>query len=163
MPYGLQPLNEIAAQNPQFAAGINGGYFWCVHAVVTTDCAIFHRTWAHRRLDLTGFTDSVCWGKSRKDAEQPVNVSDPNYGTIQPQCMHACLILASGIGDSLVKINGSYVALNCDKSGYNRPTVLVLNGTGSYIEILDQGQQVPDSITDAIASGCRHPLQRPSK
>ena len=65
----------------------------------------------------------------------------------------SCSAALAGIGDSMVKINGSFVALNCDKFGYNRPTVAVLNGTGSRIDILEQGQQVPDNVTDAIAAG----------
>ena len=42
----------------------------------------------------------------------------------------------------MIKINGTFAALNCDKFGYSKPTALIINGTDSYIQILDRGEQV---------------------
>ena len=53
----------------------------------------------------------------------------------------------------MVKIDGVFGGINCDKFGYSKPTALVLNGTYSYIEILNRGEQVNDSILTAIAAG----------
>jgi hypothetical protein len=57
----VQSLPDMATQNPNFIAGINGGYFW--------------------RVDMDGFwRDNVCHGKVRKEAEQPANPLVPNFG-----------------------------------------------------------------------------------
>jgi hypothetical protein len=58
---GLKNLPDIAAQNPNVIAGINGGYFW--------------------RIDVEGYwRDNVCRGKHRVDAEQPASTDCPNCG-----------------------------------------------------------------------------------
>lgn len=57
----VQPLPDMATQNPSFIAGINGGYFW--------------------RVDIDGFWhDNVCKGKTRAEAEQPASSENPNFG-----------------------------------------------------------------------------------
>ena len=75
--------------------------------------------------------------KTRDEAEKPVNTSHVNYG----------------IGDSMYKINGTLKACNCDLWGYNMPTALVIDGVDSYIYIQEQGQQVNDSVFNAISAG----------
>jgi hypothetical protein len=57
----LQSLPDIAGQNENFIAGINGGYFW--------------------RVDIDGhWRDNVCKGKQRFEAEQDADPAHPNYG-----------------------------------------------------------------------------------
>lgn len=61
----VQSLPDIAKQNENLIAGINGGYFW--------------------RVDIDGFwRDNVCRGKTRDEAESPADQSippqHPNYG-----------------------------------------------------------------------------------
>jgi len=59
----LQKLPDIAASaNPNFIAGINGGYFW--------------------RVDIEDFwRDNVCKGKTRSEAETPADyATNPNFG-----------------------------------------------------------------------------------
>lgn len=58
----LQTLPDIAASvNPNFIAGLNGGYFW--------------------RVDTSGhWRDNVCKGKTREEAEQPVSNENVNFG-----------------------------------------------------------------------------------
>jgi exopolysaccharide biosynthesis protein len=57
----LQPINRMAAQNENFIAGINGGYFW--------------------RVDISGvWIDDVCRGKIRKEAEMAVSPLNVNFG-----------------------------------------------------------------------------------
>lgn len=57
----LQTVPEIAALNPNFIVGINGGYFW--------------------RVDVTGlWIDDVCWFKSREEANAPVSKEHVNNG-----------------------------------------------------------------------------------
>ncbi len=75
------------------------------------------------RDDLSDFIDNVCRGKTRAQALEPVSAENPDYG----------------IGDSLVKANGTLLASNCDDWGYNMPTVLVIDGVNSYIKILGKG------------------------
>jgi hypothetical protein len=53
----------------------------------------------------------------------------------------------------MVKVDGEFKGINCDKVGYSRPTALVLNGTYSFIEILSRGEQVNDTVATAIAAG----------
>jgi hypothetical protein len=51
----------MAALNPNFIVGINGGYFW--------------------RVDITKFwVDDVCWFKSREEALSPVSAEHVNNG-----------------------------------------------------------------------------------
>jgi exopolysaccharide biosynthesis protein len=57
----VQSLPQIAAQNENFIAGINGGYFW--------------------RVDIDGWwRDNVCKGKTRSEAEQSASSQNVNYG-----------------------------------------------------------------------------------
>lgn len=57
----VQNLPDMASQNDNFIAGVNGGYFW--------------------RVDIDGFwRDNVCRGKLRKEAEQPASPLFPNFG-----------------------------------------------------------------------------------
>jgi hypothetical protein len=57
----VQSIPDMATQNPNFIAGINGGYFW--------------------RVDIDGFwRDNVCKGKVRKEAEQPASPLNVNFG-----------------------------------------------------------------------------------
>ena len=57
----VQSIPNMATQNPNFLAGINGGYFW--------------------RVDIDGFwRDNVCHGKVRKEAEQPADPLFVNFG-----------------------------------------------------------------------------------
>lgn len=53
----------------------------------------------------THFLDDVCFGKLRSDAEKAVSVERPNYG----------------IGDTLVRINGTLLSTNCDLPGFSHP------------------------------------------
>ena len=47
----LQTVPDMAAQDPNFIVGINGGYFW--------------------RVDIDGvWIDDVCHGKTRSDANK---------------------------------------------------------------------------------------------
>lgn len=89
------------------------------------------------RLDLSTFFDDVCLGKTRKDALQPASLSNPNYG----------------VGDSLLTINGTVYASNCDLPGYNVPVALIANGSSSSIVVMSRGQRLPDTVVDAIAAG----------
>lgn len=60
-PIGLATVPDMGKINPNFIAGINGGYFW--------------------RVDISGvWIDDVCWGKTRADAEKAANSNYPNYG-----------------------------------------------------------------------------------
>ena len=57
----LQTVPEIAALNPNFIVGINGGYFW--------------------RVDIKDlWIDDVCWFKSREEANSPVSKDHVNNG-----------------------------------------------------------------------------------
>jgi exopolysaccharide biosynthesis protein len=57
----LQTLPDMAAQNENYIAGINGGYFW--------------------RVDIDGiWIDDVCRGKTRKEANTPVSSRNFNFG-----------------------------------------------------------------------------------
>lgn len=57
----LQSIPDMAVQNTNFIAGINGGYFWRV------DCG---RTWI----------DDVCRRKTYNEAMTPANDTNPNFG-----------------------------------------------------------------------------------
>ena len=51
----------MAAGNPNFIVGINGGYFW--------------------RVDVTDYwVDDVCWFKSREEAMSPASKTNVNNG-----------------------------------------------------------------------------------
>ena len=115
--FSLAPLQEIAAQDANVIGGINGGYFF--------------------RTDSKSFIDTVCWGKSRPDALQPANQSEPN----------------DGIGDTAVVANGSVLSCNCDCFGYNRPATLVVNGTHSYILVQGTAALPPAGARDVISAG----------
>jgi exopolysaccharide biosynthesis protein len=68
----LQPVPDMATQNPNFIVGINGGYFW--------------------RVDITNFwVDDVCWFKSREEANAPVSKDNVNNG------IHDGLIKIDGV------------------------------------------------------------------
>lgn len=57
----LQPVPDMATQNLNFIAGLNGGYFW--------------------RVDITGvWIDDVCWGKTRAEANGEVSADHVNNG-----------------------------------------------------------------------------------
>lgn len=57
----LQTVPDIAALNPNFIVGINGGYFW--------------------RVDIKDlWIDDVCWFKSREEALAPVSKENVNNG-----------------------------------------------------------------------------------
>lgn len=57
----VEPLTTMAAQDLNFIAGINGGYFW--------------------RVDITNFWfDNVCWLKTREEAWGPVSSDHVNNG-----------------------------------------------------------------------------------
>lgn len=57
----LEPVPDMATQNPNYIVGINGGYFW--------------------RVDITNFwVDDVCWFKSRAEAMGPVSKDHVNNG-----------------------------------------------------------------------------------
>ena len=57
----VEPITDMAAQDPNFIAGINGGYFW--------------------RVDITKFWfDNVCWLKTREEAQSPVSSDHVNNG-----------------------------------------------------------------------------------
>jgi exopolysaccharide biosynthesis protein len=90
------------------------------------------------RVDVSGvWVDDVCRGKTRAEAEKPASSAHPNYG----------------VGDGLVKINGTIFANNCDCPGYSRPAILKLLGTNSSIEVGQRGDTVSDDISDAISAG----------
>ena len=90
------------------------------------------------RVDTEGiWVDNVCRGKSRKEAETPASASNVNFG----------------LHDGTIKIDGVVYGSNCNCSGYSRPAVLKLNGQQSGIEVLHRGEQVDDSVKNAIASG----------
>ncbi len=50
----------MMAQDPRLVGGVNGGYFF--------------------RVDLKGFYDNVCFGKTTRQALGPVNASTPSNG-----------------------------------------------------------------------------------
>lgn len=57
----MQTVPQIAALNPNFIAGVNGGYFW--------------------RVDVSStWIDDVCWFKSREEALAPVSKDNVNNG-----------------------------------------------------------------------------------
>ena len=114
----VQSIPDMAKQNPNFIAGINGGYFW--------------------RVDIDGFwRDNVCKGKVRKEAEQPASPLHVNFG----------------IGDGVVKIDGTTYSNNCNCTGYSRPAVLQLQGVNSNIEVLYRGDKVAAHVKSAIGAG----------
>jgi len=89
------------------------------------------------RLDRSDFIDDVCFLKTRWDAEQPVSATSVNYG----------------IGDGLMKINGTLFSSNCDLPGYNAPTAFVMNGTNSNIFVMPHGGSLGPAYPDVIAAG----------
>ncbi len=117
-------VGQIAASNTDrnFIAGINGGYFW--------------------RTDISGFwLDDVCRGKTRKDAESPVDLSQVN----------------NGIHDGLIIIDGALKGTNCDCWGFSRPTVAYnlesSNEAGWKIDVLQRGEQGSPQIVNGIGAG----------
>lgn len=122
----LIPIGEIAAtygsNANKFIAGINGGYFW--------------------RVDITGFwMDDVCRGKTRKDAELPVDdcSQHPN----------------NGLHDGTLIFDGKVVGCNCDKWGYSRPALLATTQGNSEwnIKVLSRGEQATSDVKFALAAG----------
>jgi len=121
----LLPIGKMAATYPQgskFLAGINGGYFW--------------------RTDITGFwLDDVCRGKTRKDAETPVDdcAAHPN----------------NGLHDGSLIVDGKTVGCNCDKWGYSRPALLATTGGNAEwgVQTLTRGQQAAAGVEAALAAG----------
>lgn len=120
----LQTVSEMAAGNyeKKFIAGINGGYFW--------------------RTDISGiWVDDVCRGKTRKDADAPVELSEPN----------------NGIHDGLVIIDGVLTGTNCDCWGYSRPALMynmdATSEQGWSIDVLERGEQGQSGIQQGLAAG----------
>jgi len=116
------PVMAASNSDRNFIAGINGGYFW--------------------RTDISGYwIDDVCRGKLRKDAEQPAEVGEPNYG----------------IHDGAVVIDGKVVGSNCDCWGFSRPALAAnMNAsseTGWSINVLERGQQGSPSVVNGLAAG----------
>ena len=72
------------------------------------------------------FFDDVCIGKTRSDALKPVSSESPNFG----------------IGDTLVRINGTLFGTNCDLTGFSHPAALVCDGMRSFIKPLRKGEQI---------------------
>ena len=95
------------------------------------------------RVDIAGFwTDNVCRGKTRDEAETAASSENPNYG----------------IGDGVIKIDGEVLASNCDCPGYSRPAVLSLGENASStssasISVLHRGEQPPVDVQSAIGAG----------
>lgn len=50
-------------------------------------------------------------------------------------------------------MDGELLSSNCDKPGYNRPALLVLDEGNVHIELMSRGQRVPDGVRSAIACG----------
>jgi exopolysaccharide biosynthesis protein len=89
------------------------------------------------RLDVKNFFDDVCLGKTAADARMPVNVSNP----------------VGGIGDGLMIRDGELLSTNCNKPGFNRPAVIVLNGTQSDIVVQHSADPPPAGAMNAMAGG----------
>jgi len=89
------------------------------------------------RTDTSSFIDNVCWGKNITDAEKPVSLKAPN----------------DGVGDTLVIVDGELRSTNCDCIGYNRPALVVLNGTSTYITVQDLASPPPPGVVSGIAAG----------
>jgi hypothetical protein len=68
----------------------------------------------------------VCFGKRREDALQHASPSNPHFG----------------IGDTLVRINGTLMSSNCDLPGFSHPNAIVCKGVLSEITPLTQGEQL---------------------
>lgn len=67
----------------------------------------------------------------------PVSINSPNHG----------------IGDTLVSVNGTLLATNCDMLGFSHPAALIINGTNSRIQVLSRGQNLgPDVAPNVIAN-----------
>lgn len=56
-----------------------------------------------------------------------------------------------GIGDTLVRINGTLKSTNCDLLGFSHPVAFVMNGTASHLVPLRRGQQldVPNTLANS--------------
>jgi len=118
----LKSVPEMAHYlSDKFIAGINGGYFW--------------------RVDMDGvWVDDVCRGKTRKEAETPVDPAYPSYG----------------INDGLVKVEGKTLGYNCDNKGYSFPAVLQetdYDHSTWNIQVLPRAGDVPESVSSAIGAG----------
>jgi exopolysaccharide biosynthesis protein len=111
-------MPDMAKQNSNFIAGVNGGYFW--------------------RVDIDDFwRDNVCRGKTRKEAEQPASSENVNFG----------------ISDGTIKIDDVVYGNNCNCTGYSRPAVLVLDSAVSNIQVLHRGENVDNTVHNAIGAG----------
>ena len=89
------------------------------------------------RLDVKRFFDDVCIGKIAANAVRPVNTSQP----------------IDGVGDGLCIRDGVVVSTNCGCLGYNRPSVLILNGTSTNIIVQHMHDRPPAGVFNAIAAG----------
>lgn len=92
------------------------------------------------RTDIDGhWVDDVCRGKIRKEAEMPPMPGQANWG----------------INDGLVIIDGKLVGSNCDKKGYSRPAILVIDGANSHVEVKHRGEGADNQVhvKNAISAG----------
>ena len=83
------------------------------------------------------FFDDVCFFKSREDAEKNVSIDNPNYG----------------IGDTLVRVNGTLKSCNCDLYGFSHPSAIILDGKNSHTKLLKRGEQLGPEYPNVIACG----------
>jgi len=121
----LIPINKIAESygpDAKFIAGVNGGYFW--------------------RTDITGFWfDDVCRGKTRKQAETPVDDC-----TAHPD---------NGLHDGSLIVDGKSVGCNCNNWGYSRPALMATTEGNSEwnIKVMSRGEQAAAGVKFALAAG----------
>ena len=121
----LIPINKIAESygpDAKFIAGVNGGYFW--------------------RTDITGFWfDDVCRGKTRKQAETPVDDC-----TAHPD---------NGLHDGSLIVDGKSVGCNCNNWGYSRPALMATTeGNAEWnIMVMSRGEQAAAGVKFALAAG----------
>lgn len=84
---------------------------------------------------------------------QPVSETNPQLGT----------------GDTLVKIDGQIFSRNCKSVRrlvlfllndlqvlFSRPTMLVTNGTSSYISLMPEASDPSPAVQNAISAVCMH-------
>lgn len=90
------------------------------------------------RTDSSSFVDTVCEGKSRKDATTAASAATPN----------------TGLGDGSIVSQGALVSSNCDLPGFSRPAILTIDGAASRIDVLHRGAVPPAGVArDSISAG----------
>lgn len=124
-------VTPMTANTPDQLNGLNAIAAQDSRIVAGINGGYFYRT------DSASFIDNVCWGKNKSDAQKPVSNTAPN----------------DGVGDTLVVVNGTRVSSNCDCIGFNRPALVVLNGTSTRIAVQSTASPPPPGTVNAIAAG----------